>query len=97
MFLKAQYKVLNENNKVEQKIILVEMEYATEDTPQEERETIYYTAVRKAINILTPNNEILMGGQFEIVDCKVNKGEEYNLQMKSKEVQVEDEDIYLLK
>lgn len=96
MFLKAQQKVLSEDNKQEMKIILVEMETATLEDTKEKRNNVYYTAVRKAVEILTEDNKILMGWQFEVVDCKVTKGQEYNLQMKSSEVNVDDDNIHLI-
>lgn len=97
MFLKMQRKLLKEDNTVEMKNILIEMEPATEETPQEERTTIYYNAIRKGVDILTwLNNKILiLGGQDEIVDCKITEGE-YNILMKSSELQVEKDNIYLL-
>lgn len=98
MFLKATNKVLKEDNTTELKSILVEMDNATEETPQEERTKIYYDAVRKALNILSDNwKYILMWGQNELVDAKLNEDTEYNLSVKSTTMQVEAEDIYLLK
>ena len=97
MFLKAQQKILSEDNTQEMKIIMVEMEEATLEDSKETRNNVYFSAVRRAVAILSEGNKILMGWQFEVVECLVNKDEEYNLQMKSSEVQVENDNIYLIK
>lgn len=95
MYLKAQYKILTEDNKTEMKNIMVEMVEVSEESTPEEREDSYYTALRKAISILSEWNNILQWGQFEVVDCKVTDGE-YNMQLKSTEMQVESNNIYSL-
>ncbi len=98
MFLKMQRKLLKEDNTIEMKTILVEMEEVSEESSQEERTTVYYKSIRRWIDLITEwNNKILiLGGQDEIVDCKISTDKEHNLLMKSSELQVEQDNIYSL-
>lgn len=96
MFLKIQRKILKPDNTVELKSILVEMEAVSEESTQEERTTVYYNAVRKWVEILSTDGNLLMWGQDEVVDAKLSNDPEYNLLVKSSEMDVDTNDIYLL-
>ena len=99
MFLKATNRILKEDNTTTMRTVLVEMESATEDMPQEEKTAIYYRALRKALKILSNDwKDILMWGANEVVDAKLSKDSEYNLMVKSttQGMDVEADDIFLL-